>query len=93
MWIASIIISIIFCLTAWNLSVNKSKKTYLASFGSMSFAIITLFMEYRMVLNWVNKEDWSALLDVMPSMFKVLGVYVIVIMAANIIPIAIMRKE
>ena len=91
MWIASIIISIIFCLTAWNLSVNKSKKTYLASFGSI--AIITLFMEYRMVLNWVNKEDWSALLDVMPSMFKVLGVYVIVIMAANIIPIAIMRKE
>lgn len=93
MWIISMIISLILCLTAWKLSVNKSRKTALVSICSLSFAAVTLLMDYRMVLNWVNKEDWTALLDVMPSMFKVIVVYVVIIIIANIIPIAIMRKE
>ena len=44
---------------------------------------ITLLMEYRMVLNWVNKEDWTAMLDVVLSMFTVLCGYVILLIFAN----------
>jgi hypothetical protein len=51
---------------------------------SLSFVTSTLIMEYRMVLNLVKKEDWSALLDVVPTMFIVLCVYVIILLLANI---------
>ena len=54
---------------------------------SLSFVTSTLIMEYRMVLNWVKKEDWSALLDVVPTMFIVLCVYVIILLLANIVVI------
>lgn len=54
---------------------------------SLSFVTSTLIMEYRMVLNLVKKEDWSALLDVVPTMFIVLCVYVIILLLANIVVI------
>ena len=63
MWIVCGIISIIFCIMAWIWTINKNKKAILFSMCSLSFVTITLIMEYRMVLNWVKKEDWSALLD------------------------------
>ena len=66
MWIVCGIISIIFCIMAWIGTINKNKKAILFSMCSLSFVTITLIMEYRMVLNWVKKEDWSALLDVVP---------------------------
>ena len=40
-----------------------------------------------MVLDWVNKEDWTALLDVVPSAFTMLCGYVIIMVLANIYPI------
>ena len=40
-------------------------------------------MEYRQILDWVNKEDWSALLDVVPFMFLPLGIYVVVMLLSN----------
>lgn len=36
-----------------------------------------------MILNWVNKEDWSALMDVVPSMFSILCGYVVIMLLAN----------
>ena len=33
---------------------------------------------------WVNKEDWSALMDVIPSMSSSLITYVIIMLLANI---------
>ena len=80
MWIVCGVISVIFCVTAWILTINKIKKAILAS---MSFVAITLLMEYKMVVNWVDKEDWSAMLDVVPSMFPVLCGYVILLLLAN----------
>ena len=84
MWIICGMISVIFCVIAWVMAINKNKKANLASMCSVSFVAITLLMEYRMVLNWVNKEDWSALLDVVPSMFAILCGYVILLLLANI---------
>ena len=73
----------IFCVTAWILTINKIKKAIFASMCSLSFVAITLLMEYKMVVNWVDKEDWSAMLDVVPSMFPVLCGYVILLLLAN----------
>ena len=86
MWIVCGIISIIFCIMAWIWTINKNKKAILFSMCSLSFVTSTLIMEYRMVLNLV-KEDWSALLDVVPTMFIVLCVYVIILLLANIVVI------
>ena len=71
---------------AWIWTINKNKKAILFSMCSLSFVTSTLIMEYRIVLNWV-KEDWSALLDVVPTMFIVLCVYVILLLLANIVVI------
>lgn len=83
MWIACGIISVIFCATAWIMTANKNRNANWASMCSLAFVAITLIMEYRMVLNWVNKEDWTAMLDVVPSMFTVLCGYVILLIFAN----------
>ena len=46
-----------------------------------------------MVLEWVNKEDWAALLDVVPSMFSVLAGYAIIMLAANIAAMVVIKKN
>ncbi len=84
MWIVCGIISVVFCVIAWIMTMNKNKKANLASMCSLSFVAITLLMEYGMVVNWVNKEDWSAMLDVVPSMFPMLCGYVVLLLIANI---------
>ena len=78
MWIACGIISVIFCATAWIMTANKNRNANRASMCSLAFVAITLLMEYRMVLNWVNKEDWTAMLDVVPSMLIFANAAVIV---------------
>ena len=93
MWIVTGIMSVIFCVIAWGLAVKKSKKVYWAMAGSLSFVGITLLMEYWMVADWVNKEDWSALMDAVPAMFPVLCGYVVIMLAANIGVIVIRGKQ
>ena len=83
MWIVCGIISVIFCVIAWIMTMNKNKKANLASMCSLSFVAITLLMEYKMVVSWANKEDWSAILDVVPSVFPVLCGYVVLLLLAN----------
>ena len=84
MWMVCGSISVIFCVIAWIMTINKNKKAKWASICSLSFVAITLLIEYRMVLNWVNNEDWSAMMDVVPSMFAILCGYVILLLLANI---------
>ncbi len=84
MWIVTGIISIIFCVIAWGITAKKSKNANWAMAGSLSFVGITLLMEYRIVAEWVNEEDWSALMDVVPAMFPVLCGYVVIMLVANI---------
>lgn len=85
-WCAGIIIQAI-------IFQKISAKALWASVCSLAFVSITLLMEYRMVWNWVNKEDWSALLDVVPSIFPMLTGYVIIMLLANIIPIIAVKKQ
>ena len=50
-------------------------------------------MEYRQILDWVNKEDWSALLDVVPFMFLPLGIYVVVMLLSNALLVRFINKK
>ena len=50
-------------------------------------------MEYRQILDWVNKEDWSALLDVVPFMFLPLGIYVVVMLLPNALLVRFINKK
>lgn len=93
MWIVCAGVSILFCAGAWIMQLKKNGKAAWASACSLAFVALTLLMEYRMVLNWVNKEDWSALLDVVPTTFVMLSGYVIIMILVNIVPIMKSKNE
>ena len=79
----SFVISILFCIISWIMTVKKNKMANWSSACSLSFVAITLLMEYRAVLEWIQKEDWTALIDVVPSTFSMLCGYVILMLLAN----------
>ncbi|MDO4978415.1 MAG: hypothetical protein Q4E53_14290 [Eubacteriales bacterium] len=83
----SFVISILFCFVAWIMTIKKNNKSVWATSCSFSFMAITLLMEYRAVLDWVNREDWAALLDVVPSIFPMMSGYIIVMIMANLFPL------
>ena len=93
MWIATGIMSVIFCVIAWGIAAKKRPGTNWASGCSLAFVAITLLMQYRMVLHWVNKEDWSALMDVAPSMSTILCGYVIVMLLANAVILVVNKRQ
>ena len=83
MWIVCGIMSVVFTVVNWFFSLKRSEKSLWAALSAITFTAITLLLEYRMVLNWVNMDDWSALMDVVPTMFGFLTGYVILIFLAN----------
>lgn len=85
MWIICGVSSIIFCIGGWILKIKESNRAVLLSIGSLVFVIATLLVQYKMALDWVNKKDWTALMDVMPSTFIILCVYAVILILANVI--------
>lgn len=86
MWIILGIIAII--ATFINLYMYKAGKDYkLAMAMGLSFTALTLCAENSLISNWVKVEDWSALLDVVPTMDKALWFLTIVSILLNIAPI------
>ena len=93
MWMAYAALSIIFYVSGWIFLSKKKSIAGWSSAGSLAFVALTLLMQYRMVLNWVNAEDWSALLDVVPSIFPILTGYVAIMLLANAVLIAFAVKS
>lgn len=74
--------------TCINLFMYATGKDYkLAMAMGLSFTALTVVADYSMVANWVKAEDWSALLDVVPTMAAVLWVLTILSILLNIAPI------
>lgn len=67
-WGAAAILTAIFNLI-WNAS-GKDAKWF--RFASLSLTALTVCAFYSMDAKWVQKEDWSALMDVVPTMSKAL---------------------
>ena len=94
MWIVCGFFSLGFCIFSWLMSFNKNSNAIWASLCSLAFTALTLLMQYRLVVDWVSKEDWSALLDVVPGMYSVLTGYVILMFLANALSVArVIRKR
>ena len=92
MWLLTGLLSVIFCILAGWMAVRKNKRAGVLSVCSLAFTAVTLLLQYHMVLVWVRRNDWSALLDVTPLLFVLLCVYVIVLFAANAVILLIGRK-
>lgn len=83
MWIFCGIASVVFTvLHGYAVFSGKSMAKAMA-FGAFGFTALTLLSEYAMVASWVQAEDWSALLDVVPSMFPLLIAYTVILVVAN----------
>ena len=93
MWIISAAISVVLCIGSWILMAKENRKSVLLSAGSIAFVAITLLIQYKMVSDWVRKEDWTAMLDVIPSMFVILAIYVIALILTNVVTIAKVNKK
>ena len=92
MWIILGLIAI--TATLINLIMYHIGKDYkLAMAMGISFTALTLAANYSMVANWVNAEDWSALLDVVPTMEKSLLVLTIISILLNLTPILLEMKN
>lgn len=92
MWLILGVIAIV--ATFMNLYLYAKGKDYkLAMAMGLSFTALTILTDYRMVSNWVKAEDWSALLDVVPTMEKVLWFLTIISILLNITPILLELKN
>lgn len=92
MWLVLGIIAIV--ATFINFYMYGTGKDYkLAMAMGLSFTALTLVAGYRMVSDWVELEDWSALLDVMPTMETALGILTIISILLNITPILLELKN
>lgn len=85
-------LSCVFNIIGWILASKHKITTYWATISSLAFVSLTLLLEYKLIFNWVNNEDWSSLLDVVPSMFIFLTGYVIIMLLANAILIGFAMK-
>ena len=73
--------------TFLNLYLYKAgKNCHLAMAIGLSFTALTLAASYSMVSDWVNAEDWSALLDVVPTMSIAFWVLTVISILLNITP-------
>lgn len=80
--------------TCINLFMYATGKDYkLAMAIGLSFTALTIVADYSMVANWVGVEDWSALMDVVPTMAAALWVLTILSILLNITPILLELKN
>ncbi|WP_416144557.1 hypothetical protein [Planococcus koreensis] len=80
--------------TCINLFMYVTGKDYkLAMAMGLSFTALTVVADYSMVANWVEVKDWSALMDVVPTMAAALWVLTILSILLNITPILLELKN
>lgn len=92
MWLVFGLIAII--ATCINLNMYATGKDYkLAMAMGLSFTALTIVADYSMVSDWVKAEDWSALLDVVPTMETALWVLTMISILLNITPIFLELKN
>ncbi|WP_282020164.1 hypothetical protein [Planomicrobium okeanokoites] len=92
MWFIFGVIAII--ATFINLGLFAAGKDYrLAMAMGLSFTALTLVADYGMVADWVEAEDWSALMDVVPIMSAALWVLTSLSILLNITPILLELKN
>lgn len=65
-------------------------------FGSLACGVLAMLEEYRLAVEWVQREDWSALMDVLPAMEMVLTAAIFLGLGLNLAALVlhgVRRKE
>lgn len=62
-------------------------------FASLSLTALTLCAELELVNSWVLREDWSALMDVVPTLSRALWFLTIASIAINSISLFIKSRK
>ena len=93
MWLLCGAASLIFTVLTLILTFRGKDGGDWAAICALSFTAITLLLEYKMAVEWVCREDWTALSDVLPTMFTSLTGYVILQILLNAIALGIRRKK
>lgn len=80
--------------TFLNLFMYATGKDYKWAMAmGLSFTALTVAADYSMVADWVKVEDWSALLDVVPTMAAALWVLTILSILLNTAPLLLELKS
>ena len=74
----------------WTIQKQDAKRF---CFISLSLTALTACAQYSLVKKWVIKEDWSALMDVVPGMMGVLLVFVIASIIINSISVVLKKHD
>ena len=92
MWLLFGLIAI--AATFINLYMYAMGKDYkLAMAMGLSFTALTLCADHSLIANWVEAEDWAALLDTVPTMNKAFWFLTIASILLNIAPILLELKS
>ncbi len=83
MWFVFGGVSFILAMCSLWCAVYRPKRVPWVSVCSLSFLALTLLSECAMIKGWVECQDWSALLDVVPYMNGILTGYVVGIILVN----------
>ena len=93
MWLICGAVSLFFTVLTLILTFRGKNGGDWASICALSFTAVTLLLEYKMAMEWVCREDWTALADVLPTMFTALTGYIILQILLNAISLAVRRIQ
>ena len=60
-------------------------------FGSLACGVLAMLEEYRLAVQWVQKGDWSTLMDVLPAMEMVLTAAIFLGLGLNLAALVLHR--
>lgn len=62
-------------------------------FSSLAALALTLLSGLWMILQWTEKSDWSALMDVVPAMTVLASLFVFLIAGLNLTALLLARRK
>ena len=83
MWIAYAVLSVVFTMANFVFAWKGKEGTRWMVLCAFSFTALTVLAQYSLIGGWVSREDWSALMDVVPGVYAGLTEYVLFMIAAN----------
>lgn len=92
MWLLCGAIGGFFTIITLILTLRRKNGADWASISALSFTAITLLFLLKMDVDWVCGEDWTALMDVLPTMFPCVAGFVTIQILLNALALGIRRK-
>ena len=94
LWMPLGVGSIIFSIIGLIQNINKKTKNSIwFTVSAISLTALFVVIQYQMIDNWLQSEDFTALLDVVPTVSSIVTIYVISIIIINIFSVYLYVKE